>query len=199
MDEFLKFIVKNNLTPDQIFVLHSLHTGVQYELDYSNIGTLLVHDYVYVSGSEYKISPKGNLLLLQAEKFLSSIRKTKPLKQDINIWNNELSLYVSLFPKGFQGSQPIRTNTKDLVDRFVWFFDRYNYNWEVVLKATDKYVQSCEKDSYRYIMTAKNFVKKEERAGKVTISSPLSGWCEAYVQGDFDISAGNKYFGDKIV
>jgi len=195
MEEILKTLIKNGLTPDQLFCMISLREGLNYpQINYEKECQVLMNKNFTHYDEGYVLTAKGKMFLLGLDKFF---RKTKTKEPDKDFLEN-IKKYVDIFPIGRQGNQPIRCSPKALSDRFQWFFSEYDYTWEEVLNATETYVKACESDSYKYIKTSKNFVKKEDTVGKRTISSILADWCEA-VRNDEVVVRGSKYFGENIV
>lgn len=196
MEQLLKILLKNNITPDQFFCMVSLNDQINYPgINYEKECQVLMNKGFVTYDEGYKLASRGKGFLFSVEKlFKKSKVKTEPTPEFVN----KIKSYVDLFPIGKQGSQPIRCSAKSIVDRFQWFFSEFDYTWEEVLGATEAYIKACESNGYKYIRTAKNFVKKDENVGARTVSSILADWCES-VRNDEVVVPGSKYFGENIV
>jgi uncharacterized metal-binding protein len=51
----------------------------------------------------------------------------------------------------------------------------YNYDWDTILKATEKYVQEYQRQNYQYMRTAMYFIKKVIDGTSV---SELANYCD---------------------
>lgn len=72
--------------------------------------------------------------------------------------------------------KPARCSVIDLKKRFDWFTSQYDYDWDVILKATENYIKHFEEKDYKFMQTSGFFIKKADKE-KISASS-LSEWCE---------------------
>ena len=110
----------------------------------------------------------------------------------------QIEQYNLCFPKGKKAgtSSSFRTNPKELVERFSWFFKEYpEYTWENVLEATKLYTkQFLDSNDFTYLQLSKYFIKKDDK-NKTTTSS-LANVCYNIAQGNVsDVNDGYHYFG----
>jgi hypothetical protein len=78
----------------------------------------------------------------------------------------------------------------------MWFFETYpEYNWEMILDVTKKYVEITSENDVRYLQSSKYFIKKQDK--NLEITSTLASLCWNVVEGnDEEVSAqGFHYFG----
>lgn len=121
---------------------------------------------------------------------LENSLKTKPstIKEIITTldYENNIIKYNELFPKRKLGSgKPARSNIKNLQSCFEWFFKNHNYSWELILKATNNYLNKEEESNYKYTRTAQYFVKKQDITDKSN-NSELANFCQLILDGDDD-------------
>lgn len=206
MKEFYDFLSKNELTPNAHYVLYCMmynipivgmpYTSEQYKL--SLIGYLDEHTDP-VKGIYYVINDKAKHVIHESEVYICNIKTIKKVsKTAYKDWEENIKKYNELFPKGKKEGSSIsfRTNPKELYDKFKWFFQEYpEYDWEIVLTATEKYVKIFEESNdYTFMQTSKYFIKKDDK-NRVTTST-LSTHCYNIVEGnDEEISSGTYYFG----
>ena len=71
-----------------------------------------------------------------------------------------------------------RQSVQELKDKFVWFFKTYpEYDWDLVLDATDYYNIVYERKRYQYMVTSSYFIKKTNPQTKET-TSKLADYCQ---------------------
>jgi hypothetical protein len=206
MKEFYEFLFKNELTPNAHYVLYCIlynipitgisYTSEQYKL--SLAGFLTEHRSAE-KGLYYTITPKAIHVVHESEVYICNIKNIKKInKVAFQDWEEKIKQYNELFPRGKKAgsSTSFRTTPKELYEKFKWFFQEYpEYNWDLVLEATAKYVATFEdSNDYTYMQTSKYFIKKDDK-NKVTTST-LSTHCYNIVEGnDEEISTGTYYFG----
>ncbi len=195
LKELFDFLAAHNISPNGLMCLEMRSTNVNRP---GIIQPLIEERKLHLAGFLYKAEPthqvlslteKANHLLNDVETLLAkSKKKKKALDTPFEQWQENIQKYLDLFPGGLQGSAPIKVPPKMLHPRFQWFFGEYpQYDWALVLKATDQYLLSLEKgdSGMKYITTSKYFISKQENGGKV-INSKLAEWCEAVLTGTTD-------------
>lgn len=170
-------LVNLRLTPNQLFVLDSLDQG----LDYGSFIPNLKIEFVRLQDkglldASLLLTPMGKKLLQECRDLESSKKKKKA---DHGDWTSLIEQYRQIFPTGHGSGKAFRSPVRELLPRFEWFFENYEYSWEVVLGATRKYVES-KKDDVTYMRTSAYFIRKQD-SSKVEISD-LAHWCELVQQ-----------------
>ena len=204
MKDLYDFLVKNKVSPNGFLVLHCTYNGYMYP-NYINFSSeqyrleITGHLSKELTGVNhvYKITEKGLHLLREAEHVLTKVKRPKkavPLQE----WEENVTKYNEMFPKTKKEGTNIsfRTNPRELMDRFMWFFKEYpEYTWEQVFKATEKYLESFdEATGFTYMQTSKYFIKKEDKSK--TTTSTLATMCYNIAEGnDVDMNTGYRYFG----
>ena len=122
------------------------------------------------------LTPMGKKLLQECRD-IESYKKKK--KADHGDWTSLIEQDRQIFPTGHGSGKAFRSPVRELLPRFEWFFENYEYSWEVVLGATRKYVES-KKDDPTYMRTSAYFIRKQD-SSKVDISD-LAHWCELMQQ-----------------
>jgi hypothetical protein len=206
MKEFYDFLIKNELTPNAHYVLYCMVynipiVGIPYTLEQYKLS---LNDYVNEHIAEdktifYTITAKAAHVIHESEVYICNIKTVKKVnKVDFKDWEDKIKQYNELFPKGKKEGSSIsfRTNPKELYEKFKWFFQEYpEYDWDMVLAATEKYIKVFEESNdYTYMQTSKYFIKKDDK-NRVTTST-LSTHCYNIAEGnDEELSTGTYYFG----
>jgi hypothetical protein len=124
-------------------------------------------------------------------------RTKKKTSQDLmgNNFVASIEAYVEIFPnKKLSSGKYARVNAKNLEAPFRWFFETYDYDWETVLKATEKYVDEFSIRRYEFMRTAQYFIRKQNI--DKTFESDLATYCEIIRNGDDEEQV---YFSEKVV
>lgn len=206
MKEFYDFLIKNELTPNAHYVLYCMVynipiVGIPYTLEQYKLS---LNDYVNEHVAEdktifYTITAKAAHVIHESEVYICNIKTVKKVnKVDFKDWEDKIKQYNELFPKGKKEGSSIsfRTNPKELYEKFKWFFQEYpEYDWDMVLAATEKYIKVFEESNdYTYMQTSKYFIKKDDK-NRVSTST-LSTHCYNIAEGnDEELSTGTYYFG----
>jgi len=207
MKEFYEFLNNNELTPNAHYILYCMvynlpikgvsYTSEQYKL---SLAGFLTEHRSEDSGMFYTITTKAAHVVHESEVYICNLKTVKKVnKVAYQDWEEKIKQYNEMFPKGKRpgSTTSYRTNPKELYDKFKWFFQEYpEYDWDLVLKATAKYVEVFDdSNDYTYMQSSKYFIKKDDK-NRVTTST-LSTHCYNIVEGnDVDITAiGTYYFG----
>jgi hypothetical protein len=127
------------------------------------------------------ITNKGALILDEFEMFLVKTKKKITVEVLGPDFNDKVKEYREIFPaKRLPSGQLGRQSIQELKDKFIWFFKTYpEYDWDLVLDATDYYNEVFEKKNYAYMATSSNFIKKTEITKEVT--SKLADYCQQII------------------
>jgi len=103
--------------------------------------------------------------------------------------------YVEVFPnKKLPSGKYARVPAKNLENAFRWFFENFDYDWQTIYKATDRYVTEYEGRQYAYMRNSQYFLRKQNL--DKSFESELANYCE-YIQSNPDDEI--DYFKELIV
>jgi hypothetical protein len=74
-----------------------------------------------------------------------------------------------------------RVAVKNLEPAFVWFFDNFDYTWEIVFKATKLYLNQKEMERWKFCRNSQYFIRKDD--GSRNTASDLANFCENILNG----------------
>mgnify|MGYP003425198078 FL=1 len=183
---------QNSLTPNQLSILYHINAGetIPFNMNIHLEMRLLIGEEWLIEGSEYSLAEKAKNLLEELEK-----PKTVAVKSD-PLFDENCLRYNMLFPKITLGSKkPARTHIKTVTEALRWFIDNYEYTWDVILGATDLYLQQEERSGWKYTRTSQYFIRKQNNGDK-TFSSDLANYCELFLGGEetaVDLSSDNVF------
>lgn len=194
MTEIYNTLLKNKITPNQLYYLHCLqHKTVPHNF----INITLEADRLSKDNwiKDGKITTKTTTLL---ENIDSYFRKSKKeTNSDImgSDFYAQIEQYRELFPNiKLPSGKPARTNVKTLESLFRWFFTNYTYNWETILRATKQYLDEYENKNWAYMRTSQYFIKKQNP--DKTFDSDLANYCDMVLNG---LEPEDSHFKENIV
>lgn len=182
--EVFDLIGSNKLTPNQYYILCCIRdsvTPLQMNLhlelrQLNNAGWLKEKD------SGYQVEPHGIKLINQIEKFFVVQKKKTSLQIMGKAYSEKIKQWREIFPNKLGGhGKPLRGSPKNIENNFRWFFENHDYDWDVVMKATDFYIRQQEvKDSnHKYTRQAHYFIRKSDGV----VQSDLANYCELVLSG----------------
>jgi hypothetical protein len=102
--------------------------------------------------------------------------------------------YNEIFPnKKLSSGKYARVNPKTLENGFRWFFETYDYSWDVIFNATIKYVDEYSVRRYEYMRTSQYFIRKQNT--DKTWDSDLATYCELIISGEDEVI---DYFKERV-
>lgn len=195
MDEIFNTLIKNQITPNQLYILHCLknktvpHSSINISLE---IERLKNGKWVEEDNS---ITAKSVALIDSLDAYFRKSKK-KSNEDIIGVdYMSKIRAYVELFPTGkLPSGKPARSNPKNLETSFRWFFETFDYDWETVYAATKMYLDEFERNNFKYMRTSQYFVRKQNQ--DKSFDSELANYCEQYLSGDV---TDNTHFSENVV
>ena len=185
--ELFDLITSAKLTPNQYYILCSMHDSVTpIRMNFKLELKALVEDSWIVPIDEYyKLEPKSYTLIKKIEK-LFKIQKKKTSMQLMNAnYKEQILAFKMLFPNvRLPSGRAARSATKNLETAFRWFFEHHEYDWDKILAATEKYVDEYEMDK-KYMTCSLYFIRKQI-PGTKDFMSKLADYCEFVESGGTD-------------
>lgn len=175
-----KTIIKWKLSPNQVYFLDCCRDKIIPSRDLINPDAERI-----IAHSKGLITEDGTLTNKAAEilnEFETLLIKTKKKVATEVLGENSLDKvkeYREIWPsKRLPSGELARQSTQELKDKFVWFFKNYpEYDWDLILDATDYYNEVYKKKNYMYMVTSSYFIKKTNPQTKET-SSKLADYCQ---------------------
>ena len=194
MKEIFDKLIKNELTPNSFYVLYCIKEKI--------VPNKFVNKSLEVKRLQQNNWLKDNLdltskSLIFMEEIGGYFKKSKK-KSAKAIMGDDFSIciksYNQIFPSKKLGSgKYARVNAKNLEPGFRWFFENFDYSWETIYKATNKYVKAYELQNYNYMRTSQYFIRKQNV--DKTWESDLANYCEMVSAEDYQDVV---YFKDNV-
>jgi hypothetical protein len=179
---FFNKLKGKNITVQDYHILYKLYHKPQlnskaYEIFKEKNKNIL--EYI---NTDCRLNDKGLKLIEGMESIFKPIKQLKTLELLGPNYKEMIDKFIELFPKGkLPNGKYARTNKKTIEENFKWFFQEYQYDWDLVIQATEKYVNEYRMDNYMFMRTAMYFIKKLIDG---TVQSELATYCEAIISGD---------------
>lgn len=195
MEEIFNRLVINNIAPNTFYVLYSIakftkpSSLVQSSLEIARLqsNNWLTEDLV--------LTEKSVIFIQEIDSYFKKSKKKTSSTLMGDSFLDQIKLYNEIFPnRKLSSGKYARVNVKTLENSFRWFFENYDYSWEVLLKATDKYVDEYSIRNYEYMRTAQYFVRKQNT--DKTWDSELATYCDL-IENGYDEET--NYFKETVV
>jgi hypothetical protein len=108
------------------------------------------------------LTEKADSLLSELSSFFLARKKKAITELMGSDFAENILRYVEIFPRQkLPSGKQARVHPSNLEDGFRWFFSKYSYTWDVVLRATQKYVTEFEHRGYEHMRTSQYFLRKQ--------------------------------------
>ena len=201
MWELLQKILKENITPDQLLLLYSIHERISVPQikPLSEVGYLVKVGYVVQhkkqNKTSYTITRDGKSIIRKYDNYFIKAKKKTNIQLMGKDFLDKLNEYREIFPAGkLPSNKPARQNIKSLETAFRWFFETYDFTWDEVIKATRMYVNEFRDKEYLYMKNSQYYISKQDN-NKVK-HSELADYCDMIKDGVIDRPS---HFKDKVV
>lgn len=176
-------LIKNNISPNLFYFLDCCRQKIMPCKSLINVDAeRMIAEYKGYIDLEGNLTPKASTILTEFETLHVKTKKkvaTEVLGPD---FNEKIKEYREIFPaKRLPSGELARQNVQELKDKFVWFFKTYpEYDWDLILDATDYYNDVFQKKNYMYMATSSYFIKKTNPQSK-EVSSKLADYCQQII------------------
>lgn len=184
--EIFDIISSKGLNPNQYYLLTCMTDNIQTKK--INIAlelqSLVYNEYVIVTKDDKLIlTDKAKKLVKQIESlFIKDAKNAAGNKLGDNYEKN-IQTYNEMFPSiKLPTGKYARTNVNNLKNAFKWFFDNFEYDWSIIMLATERYIYEYETNNYKFMRTSQYFIRKQD-ADK-SYSSDLANYCELILSGE---------------
>jgi len=200
MLELLQEIIKDRITPNQLLLLFAIDESISFPQinPHLEIKGLKREGYIIMNEdleTGCELSDDGKMLKIKYNNyFIKGKKKTNSILMGKD-YNKKVEEWRELWPaKKLPSGKPARTNVRTLTNNFKWFFENYDYTWDEIFKATNRYIDQYEVTDYLYMKTSQYFIAKSD-SSRVKLSE-LADCCDMLKEGlDEDIT----HFKEKIV
>jgi hypothetical protein len=174
-------LIKWNISPNQIYFLDCCRDKIKPVIINQDAERIVCESKGLID-ADGNLTNKGANILNEFETFLVKTKKkvTSAVLGENSI--DKINEYREIWPsKRLPSGELARQSTQELKDKFVWFFKTYpEYDWDLVLDATDYYNDVFKKKNYQYMATSSYFIKKTNTTTK-EVTSKLADYCQEII------------------
>ena len=177
MTEIFNRLIQENLTPDTYYVLHCLKEKVvPHKFVNKSLHVEKLKREKWLT-EDLRLTNKSLIFIGELNSYFKKTKKKTSQKLLGEDFTEKLQEYVELFPnRKLSSGKHARVNIKNLEPSFRWFFENYDYDWDVILKATEKYIDEFSVRNYEYMRTSQYFIRKQNT--DKSFESDLATYCD---------------------
>ena len=176
MEEIFNKLTRVELTPNSFYVLYCIKNNIKpHNFVNSSLAVTKLKQEGWLE-ENLQLTSKSIIFTTEMDGFFKKAKKkiTKDLLGD-NFTSN-IKTYVEIFPnRKLSSGKYARINPKNLENSFRWFFENYEYDWDMIFKATKKYIYDYSLKNYEYMRTSQYFIRKQNT--DKTYDSELADYC----------------------
>lgn len=194
MTEIFHRLVQEDLQPNSYYVLSCIkekqvpHRFVNKELEVKklqNTGWLT---------EKLELTSKSLIFIEEINGFFKKSKKKTSRDLMGEEFVQKIKEYLEIFPnKRLPTGSYARVNPKNLETNFRWFFETYDYDWDLIMQATEKFVTEHEVRNFEFMSNSQYFIRKQ--LNDKTFESKLANYCE-FVRSNPDDT--EVYFKDRV-
>ena len=182
MQELMKLLIKNQITPDQFFLLDCIQESIMsQDLLPNKVEDLKeLKNKQFLDGSN-TLTTKALNLLDDAQKLFVIPKNKKKNDYITEEFLENLQEFREIFPnQKLPSGKAARTNLDDLKRKMVEFMIKYpRFDWNTILDAATYYVETYRKADYMFMKTAGYYIMKNNE-------SDLATDCELLLEGGME-------------
>jgi hypothetical protein len=169
--DLFNLITDSGLSINQYYLLCCIRDNVTPAKLNTTLDLRALHAEGWIT--EGNLSTKSIALIDSIEKLYLKAKPRNNAQMLGDDYKQKLQQYMEMFPDIILPSKKrARVSPVNLEKAFKWFFDNYDYSWDLVFKATKYYVEKQFRENYKYCRTSQFFVRKDN-------NSDLADLCEA--------------------
>ena len=176
MTEIFKRLVEEKITPNAYYVLDCIREKVKPN---NFVNASLECSRLQSDGwltKDLQLTSKSLIFIEEISGYFKKSKK-KTSKDLMGAgFLQKIQEYVNIFPnRKLSSGKYARTTPKNLEVGFRWFFENYDYDWDMIFKATKKYIYDYSLKNYEYMRTSQYFIRKQNT--DKTYDSELADYC----------------------
>lgn len=177
MEEIFNRLIKEDLSPNTYYVLHCMKEKIvpNQFVNAALESKRLQKDHWITE--DLQLTAKSNIFMEEINGFFRKSKKKTSRDLMGDEFSQKILEYVNIFPnKKLSSGKYARVNPKNLESTFRWFFETYDYNWDTIISATERYVDEYSLKNYEFMRTAQYFVRKQNM--DKSFDSDLATYCD---------------------
>jgi len=180
-------ITEAGLSPNQYYLMCCLRDKITPRKinNYLEIRHLLAEGWIVKENSSKILTEKGLELVEEIEKIYIKTKTKSATRLMGPNFKEKIKRYNQIFPnEKLPSGKAARSAIGNVETAFKWFFEHYNFKWELIFKATELYIRDQANKGKKYHRTSQYFIRKNNM-------SDLADWCHA-LETNGNISSSSK-------
>lgn len=177
MEEIFNRLIKEDLSPNTYYVLHCIKEKiVPNQFVNAALESKRLQKDNWIT-EDLQLTAKSNIFMEEINGFFRKSKKKTSRDLMGDEFSQKILEYVNIFPnKKLSSGKYARVNPKNLESTFRWFFETYDYDWDTIISATERYVDEYSLKNYEFMRTAQYFVRKQNI--DKSFDSDLATYCD---------------------
>jgi hypothetical protein len=177
MNEIFNLLNKENLTPNSFYILYCIKENiVPSKIVSKELECKRLNNQEWIN-DDLELTTKSIIFMTKIDAYFKKSKKKTSKNLMGNNFMQNIDAYVKLFPnKKLSSGKYARVPAKSLENAFRWFFENYEYDWQTIFSATQKYIAEYETKNYDYMRTSRYFIRKQNV--DKSWDSDLAVYCE---------------------
>ena len=176
MEEIFNKLTKEDLTPNSFYVLYCIKNNTKpNNFVNSSLAVTKLKQEGWLE-ENLQLTSKSIIFTTEIDGYFKKAKKKTTKDLLGNNFADNIQKYVEIFPnRKLSSGKYARVNPKNLENSFRWFFENYDYDWDMIFKATKKYIYDYSLKNYEYMRTSQYFIRKQNN--DKTYDSELADYC----------------------
>jgi|32_taG_2_1085360.scaffolds.fasta_scaffold30657_2 hypothetical protein len=177
MTEIFNLMTKEGLTPNCFYVLYCIKEKiVPTDIINKKLECKKLINQEWIT-PDLQLTNKSIIFTTKVDGYFKKSKKKTSKNLMGNNFMQNIDAYVKIFPnKKLSSGKYARIPAKSLENGFRWFFENYNYDWQTIFTATQKYVNEYATKNYEYMRNSQYFLRKQNI--DKSWNSDLAVYCE---------------------
>ncbi len=172
-------LIRHNVSPNLLYFLDSCRSRIKpTSIINGDAERMIAHSRGFIN-DDGVLTNAAVQVLDEFETFL--VKTKKKVTTDVlgEGFLDRIKEYREIFPSGFLPHGEIaRQSVEELKLKFIWFFKTYpEFDWPLVLEATNYYKYIKSKEGFKYMATSSYFIQKTDNKTKM-LKSSLADYCQ---------------------
>lgn len=182
-------LIKHGISPNQMYFLDCCRSSIKPSSIINQDAEKMICVAKCLINEQGELTNLGATVLNEFEAYL--VKRKKAITREVlgPDFKAKVEEYIKLWPAmTLPSGKAARQGKNDIEKKFVVFFKDYpEYDWNLVLDATQIYVQEFEKKDYRFMVNSLYFISKTNNMTKDS-TSDLASRCQVILDNPAELN-----------
>jgi hypothetical protein len=172
-------LIRHGISPNQIYFLDCCQSNIRPTTIINQDAEKMICMAKGFINQNGELTNRGAIALNEFETYL--VKRKRAVTKEVLTPDFKVKIqeYINLWPAiTLPSGKAARQGAKNIEKKFVEFFKDYpEYDWNLVLDATDIYIIDFQKKDYKYMINSLYFISKTDNITK-DVTSELANKCQ---------------------